>query len=86
MDGDKARLRKFATLLEFQNNGIGTKVIKHIISELKDSSVDYFWCDARTSALGFYEKLGLQKQGIEFKKSGVLYYKMAVQWNLEKQT
>lgn len=86
IDGDKARLRKFATLLEFQSNGIGTKVIKHVISELKESSVDYFWCDARTSALGFYEKLGLQKQGIEFKKSGVLYYKMAVQWNVEKQT
>jgi len=82
IDGNKARLRKFATLSEFQSKGIGTKVIEYLVSELKDLNIGYFWCDARTSALGFYQKFGLQTEGSEFKKSSVSYYKMAVRWDL----
>ena len=46
--------------------------------ELETSGIDYFWCDARKSAVGFYQKFGLDKQGEEFTKSGIPYYKMAV--------
>lgn len=34
----KARLRKFATLSDYQNQGIGSLVLKHIIEELKKTN------------------------------------------------
>ncbi|NQZ83779.1 MAG: GNAT family N-acetyltransferase [Colwellia sp.] len=74
-----ARLRKFATLVEFQGDGFGTKLISHIINKLKSSGIEYFWCDARKTAMGFYRKFKMLQQGGEFNKSGVLYVKMEVQ-------
>ena len=71
-----ARLRKFATLELFQGQGMGSTLIKHIMRELKEEGMISFWCDARATAVGFYEKLGMTIQGNEFNKSGVLYFKM----------
>ena len=76
-----ARLRKFATLDVFQGLGIGSRLIKHIMRELQREGIRLFWCDARKTAAGFYEKLGMEKQGEEFNKSGVLYFKMQILLN-----
>jgi len=75
-EGRVVRLRKFATLVEFQGQGIGSRLITHIILELKKLDAETFWCDARLSAAGFYEKFGMERQGFEFFKSGVSYIKM----------
>ncbi|MDO3387494.1 GNAT family N-acetyltransferase [Gilvimarinus sp. SDUM040013] len=80
LEGSEARLRKFATLPEFQRRGIGSQVIEHAIAKLRHLNVRYFWCDARTSAQGFYQRFGLAVEGPKFEKSGVSYYKMSVQW------
>ena len=82
IDGGSARLRKFATLSECQGKGIGSRVITHILEELQTVGVEHFWCDARTSAVGFYQRFGLSQQGEEFLKSGVPYFKMSL--NLSK--
>jgi len=76
----KARLRKFATLPQYQGQGIGTKIIKHLMHDLKQQDVRYFWCDARTSAHTFYHKFGLVIEGEAFTKSNVTYFKMSVSW------
>jgi predicted GNAT family N-acyltransferase len=73
-----ARLRKFATLVGYQGCGIGSKLIKHIMKELEKVGVESFWCDARKTAIGFYNRFGMKVQGVEFYKSGVLYVKMEV--------
>jgi len=78
LDGSRARLRKFATLPRFQGKGIGSKVISHLVTELKTSGIHYLWCDARESAMGFYQRFGMETQGEVFKKSGIPYYKMEV--------
>lgn len=78
IEGHRARLRKFATLPSYQGKGIGTKIISHLLRELKEAGIEYFWCDARTSAVGFYQRFGLEQQGGEFEKSGIPYYKMEV--------
>ncbi|MBC3767076.1 GNAT family N-acetyltransferase [Neptunicella marina] len=74
--GRSARLRKFATDGEFQGLGIGSAMLGHVIAFLKDKDVDFFWCDARTSALAFYMKLGMKPDGERFDKSGIEYVKM----------
>ncbi|WP_114765060.1 GNAT family N-acetyltransferase [Vibrio rhodolitus] len=78
LTGNKARLRKFATLPDYQGQGIGTQMIEHILSQLALTEIEYFWCDARASALGFYRKFGLMQEGEEFYKSEIAYYKVSL--------
>jgi len=73
-----ARLRKFATLPDYQHQGIGSQLLTHIIKELKKNNHTYFWCDARESALAFYQRFGMQKSGERFYKSEVAYFKMGM--------
>ncbi|YCO02253.1 GNAT family N-acetyltransferase [Vibrio sp. VNB-15] len=75
-DDNKARLRKFAVLPEFQRLSIGSSLIRYILANLQLSPVEYFWCDARESALVFYGKFGMQVEGERFYKSEIPYYKM----------
>ncbi len=79
IEGNTARLRKFATLVQFQGNGLGTKLISYIINLLKNINIACFWCDARKTAIGFYRKFNMIQQGGEFNKSGVLYVKMTLE-------
>lgn len=76
IDGEQARLRKFATLEDFQGQGIGTAMIRHILDELTRHQVRLFWCDARASAEGFYQQFSMVRCGELFTKSGIGYYKM----------
>ncbi|MFT5758215.1 MAG: putative GNAT family N-acyltransferase [Alteromonadaceae bacterium] len=78
IDGDVARLRKFATLVAFQRCGIGASLIHYIVNELKMLGAVSFWCDARKTAASFYKKFGMEIQGTEFNKSGIVYVKMQV--------
>ena len=75
---NKARLRKFATDDHYQNQGIGSKVLLHIIKYLKDLNTEYFWCDARETALSFYMRFDMYKSSERFYKSGVPYFKMEI--------
>lgn len=78
VSGEQARLRKFATLPEHQGQGIGSAVIEHILLDIKDKGVSYFWCDARESAGGFYHRFGMFPEGERFYKGEVPYFKMAM--------
>ena len=78
LSSGKARLRKFATNADYQGQGIGSKILKTILKSLRDANVKTFWCDARESALGFYQRFGMQAYGERFYKSDVAYFKMEV--------
>jgi ribosomal protein S18 acetylase RimI-like enzyme len=71
-----ARLRKFATLSQFQGQGIGSFMLNYLVTKLKKDGVDYLWFDARESAVGFYNRLGFGTKGELFYKNEVPYYKM----------
>lgn len=70
---NSARLRKFATLKEFQGRGYGSKLLNHI---LNDITVERFWCDARLTASRFYTRFGMNQMGDVFYKSHVEYIVM----------
>lgn len=72
------RLRKFATAKKYQGKGIGTVVIKHIINELKSKGFTEFWCDARESAIGFYQRFDMRVDGEKFFKGHIPYFKMSL--------
>ncbi|MGO4998628.1 GNAT family N-acetyltransferase [Oceanisphaera sp. W20_SRM_FM3] len=82
-DGEQARLRKYATLAEYQGQGVGTAVLQAIFTDLKQEEVGYFWCDARESAIGFYRRFGMQAEGDRFYKSDVAYVRMAIALGVE---
>lgn len=65
-DGFQYRLRGMATLDAYQGKGIGGSVLKEAIKFLKEKNVEVLWCNARTSALNFYQKLGFKAVGTEF--------------------
>ncbi|WP_335338403.1 GNAT family N-acetyltransferase [Agarivorans gilvus] len=77
IDAGSARLRKFATLEEFQNRGIGTALLQHMIEDSKSLHVKKFWFDARESAIEFYRRFGFSMEGGRFFKSEIAYFKMA---------
>lgn len=83
ISGSEARFRKFATLAEYQRRGIGSKLLTHVISSAQEKGIARIWCDARATAVGFYERFGLTVEGEMFYKSDVAYYKMerAIKYN-----
>ena len=78
IDEDVARLRKLATLQEFQNRGIGSFLIKSILDDLSNEPIKVFWCDARESAIEFYKRFGMVVDGKPFFKQEVSYVKMSM--------
>ncbi|TCS39741.1 GNAT family N-acetyltransferase [Reinekea marinisedimentorum] len=75
--GDRARLRKFATVAAFQKQGIGTAMLKHMLAEVSQiPNVNLFWFDARESAIAFYRKFDFKTEGERFFKSDIPYFKM----------
>jgi len=78
LTAEKARLRKFATDVRFQNQGVGSKMLNFILLDLKKTPATFFWCDARESAVGFYKRFKMYQCGERFYKSDVAYFKMEV--------
>lgn len=78
IEGKSARLRKFATDGRSQGQGLGTKMLNHIIYELKKLGIERFWCDARVTAAPFYKRFGMHPVGEPFIKKGLDYVVMEV--------
>jgi len=76
--GESVRLRKFATLADYQGQGIGSAMLRHILTELRSGEFKVFYCDAREAATAIYQKIGMQRQGQRFYKEHVAFYKMSM--------
>lgn len=60
------QLRGMATAPEVRGEGFGRALILACLAFTRESGVPLLWCNARTSALGFYRKLGFEIVGAEF--------------------
>ena len=60
------RLRGMATSESVRGLGIGRKLLEQGINECRKKGGDLLWCNARTSAAGFYRKLNFAIQGEVF--------------------
>ncbi|WP_316750728.1 GNAT family N-acetyltransferase [Pedobacter gandavensis] len=65
------RLRGMASDPAFAGKGYGAKLIKFAIDELTSANAAYIWCNARSTAAPFYEKLGFVLISEEFQIPGV---------------
>lgn len=60
------RLRGMAVAITHQNKGIGKQLVQYAIMLLKQKGIEYLWCNARTSAKYFYEKMNFEVFSDEF--------------------
>jgi predicted GNAT family N-acyltransferase len=76
------RLRGMATGTAFNGQGYGAAVIKFAIDELKKRGATYIWCNARSTAVGFYSKLNFSILSEEFEVPGIgPHFNMSLQLN-----
>jgi phosphoribosylformimino-5-aminoimidazole carboxamide ribotide isomerase len=76
VENDNAQFRKFATETTEQNKGYGSILLNYIIEESIKNNVKNLWCNARLTALGFYEKFGFEVVSEKWIKNDIEYVKM----------
>jgi hypothetical protein len=62
----EARIRQMAVLPSRQGTGLGGRLLEEIENDLRTRGFRTLVLDARTSAAGFYERLGYSALGEEF--------------------
>jgi GNAT superfamily N-acetyltransferase len=66
-DGDAGvRLRSMAVDPAWQGTGVGRMLVEAAVERLRAAGVRRMWCNARDTALGFYERLGWTVTGPGF--------------------
>jgi GNAT superfamily N-acetyltransferase len=55
------QLRGMATLPEYQNRGLSRELLTMAFPIIKQNFCTLLWCNAKESAIGFYEKVGFLK-------------------------
>ncbi|HEY0177623.1 MAG TPA: GNAT family N-acetyltransferase [Pedobacter sp.] len=65
------RLRGMAADPEFAGKGFGAALINFAIDELTSAQASYIWCNARSTAVGFYKRLGFEIISEEFEVPGI---------------
>jgi predicted GNAT family N-acyltransferase len=65
------QLRGMASDNIFAGKGYGSELVKFAIEYIKNTNAQYIWCNARSSAIDFYKKLGFNLVSDEFEIAGV---------------
>lgn len=65
------RLRGMATLPQYQGKGFSRSLLRTAFPMIKQNHVYTVWCNARVSAIGFYEKVGFVIRSEKFEIPGV---------------
>ncbi|CAL1520093.1 1-(5-phosphoribosyl)-5-[(5-phosphoribosylamino)methylideneamino]imidazole-4-carboxamide isomerase [Chitinophaga sp. MM2321] len=72
----EAQFRKLATTPAAQGKGYGKAVLSHLIDICKKEKIKLLWCNARDTAVSFYDKLGYTRKGDYFIKDGISFIRM----------
>ena len=73
------QFRKFATKTNMQGKGYGTALLQYVMGHAVTSNKKNIWCNARTSAIGMYQKFGMKAVGDTWQKYGIEFIKMEKQ-------
>jgi len=71
------RLRGMASEPGHRGEGYGQAALRRGMQEAAHRGGRLLWCNARTVAVGFYERLGFVREGVEFVTgTGIPHYRM----------
>ncbi|WP_290792024.1 GNAT family N-acetyltransferase [Flavihumibacter sp. UBA7668] len=71
--GKSLQFRKFATLTIEQGKGYGTMLLNAVVDYAVEKRYQAVWCNARLTALSWYQKFGFQQEGHVWNKNGIDY-------------
>lgn len=61
-DGTSVRLRKLATLPDYQNLGIGSRLLEFLVEQAQQQGYESLWCRVQAQALPYYQNFGFTEQ------------------------
>ncbi|WP_158825020.1 GNAT family N-acetyltransferase [Mucilaginibacter lacusdianchii] len=67
------QFRKFAISSAFQNQGIGALMLQYITEFAQLQGGTRLWCNARLSAVNFYQKAGFRTTGNTFTRNNITF-------------
>ena len=71
-DDDRAwRVRGMATAPEVRGAGVGGALLEACLAHVRAHGGRVAWCNARTPAVGFYQRFGFATEGEEFDIPGI---------------
>ena len=65
------RVRGMATRPEMRGGGLGGLVLDALEAAAREGGAARLWCNARTPAVGFYERAGWRVEGEQFEIAGI---------------
>jgi predicted GNAT family N-acyltransferase len=65
------QLRGMATDTPYLGKGYGKQLIQFAVQYIKTTKATYIWCNARSTVIEFYKKLGFEIVSEEFEIAGV---------------
>jgi len=70
------KLERFSVLKEYRRIGVGTALVKKLLTECKNQNKSKVYLYAQVSAVQFYEKFHFEKEGDIFLDAGIDHIKM----------
>jgi ribosomal protein S18 acetylase RimI-like enzyme len=65
------RVRGMATAPEQRGRGAGAAILEQLVDHARAQGATRVWCNARTPALGLYERAGFERESDEFEIPGI---------------
>ncbi len=75
--GNELVFRKFAIKETYQNQKLGSGLLNYVIDYAKQTGKKHISCNARESALKFYQQFGFSVKGEPFSKNGINFLTMS---------
>ncbi|GEP89962.1 1-(5-phosphoribosyl)-5-[(5-phosphoribosylamino)methylideneamino] imidazole-4-carboxamide isomerase [Chitinophaga terrae (ex Kim and Jung 2007)] len=79
--GGSAQFRKLATAPGARGKGYGKALLAHLAEICRKEKISLLWCNARDTAVSFYEQLGYKSKGDYFIKGGINFIRMELPLN-----
>ncbi|WP_286225085.1 GNAT family N-acetyltransferase [Polynucleobacter sp. HIN7] len=72
------KIGRLAVLKEYRGLGLGSELLKTLVSYGRQEGITQFFLHAQTTAIGFYERHGFNAIGLPFEEAGIDHIKMVL--------
>ncbi len=73
------KIGRLAVLKEYRGLGLGSELLKTLVSYGRQEEIKQFFLHAQTTAIGFYERHGFNAIGLPFEAAGIDHIKMLLE-------